>query len=488
MARTLPATTDSFAADLAKPACRADRCRTIAAVSRRAMVAWAVLLVPLALMLATMPTRPTINDVTSAEVGGWRIGTAHTPWLDGVDLARLPHVDQARLWVEHTAAGHEVISRSPGVIAAGVPAYWLWGLVAHHAAEPGGFTMVPGQVTAVVLVALALLLLWLALADLVGDATRTLAVAALGLTTPVWSVAAGGLYTHTVDLFGIAGMAWATRRERWWLVGVFGGIALWGRLHLVLVVAILGLGLAAWRRRPRIAVAIALPSLVLLALASWWSQALYGRRSPAGGYRTPGQYVAGATGGDHADQLLRYPGFLISPDRGLLVWTPALLLLLPAVVRHWRAAPDWTRLLAVAGVVYLAVQGLLNGFTGGSGFYGYRLSLETLACAFPLLAVAAHRMGRTARLLIGPVLGLQLGAIALGAVSHGFLVRQQDVWRDNALWLAVRHVPAVLVLLALTTLVGALGARVWRGRMRGAPLSAAAGPAAPMTPAGRRPG
>jgi alpha-1,2-mannosyltransferase len=450
------------------------------------MVACAVLLAPLALMLATMPLHPSINDVTSAEVGAWRIGTAHTPWLDGVDLARLPHVDEARLWIQHTAAGHDVIGRSPGVIAAGVPAYRLWGLV--HDAGPGSFSMVPGQVTAVVLVAFTLLLLWLALDGLVGLATRTLAVAVLGFTTPVWSVAAAGLYTHTVDLLGIAAMAWATRRERWWLVGLFGGIALWGRLHLALVVAILGLGLAIWRRRPRIAVTVAVPSLVLLALASWWSHALYGRWSPAGGYGTPSQYVAGAAAGDHGDQLLRYPGFLISPDRGLFVWTPALLLLLPAVVRHWRDTPDWTRLLAVAGVIYLAVQGLLDGFTGGSGFYGYRLSLETLVCAFPLLAVAAHRMSRRARLLIGPVLGLQLGAIGLGAISHGFLVRQQDVWRDNSLWLAVRHYPSVLVLLALTAAVGTLGAQVWRQRGLGTPLSAAAGAAAPTTPAGRRPG
>ncbi len=61
------------------------------------------------------------------------------------------------------------------------------------------------------------------------------------------------MWTHPVTLLGIGGMAWAASRDRWWLVGLFGGVALWGRLHTALIVAILGLAVAVARRRPRIA-------------------------------------------------------------------------------------------------------------------------------------------------------------------------------------------------------------------------------------------
>ena len=36
----------------------------------------------------------------------------------------------------------------------------------------------------------------------------------LGLTTPVWAVAANALWTHTVTILGIAGMAWAASRAK----------------------------------------------------------------------------------------------------------------------------------------------------------------------------------------------------------------------------------------------------------------------------------
>ena len=46
-----------------------------------------------------------------------------------------------------------------------------------------------------------------------------------------WSVAANGLWPHTLTVLGISGMAWAAARDRWWLVGLFGGVVVWGRLH-----------------------------------------------------------------------------------------------------------------------------------------------------------------------------------------------------------------------------------------------------------------
>ena len=96
-----------------------------------------------------------------------------------------------------------------------------------------------------------------------------------------------------------------------------------------------------------------------------------------------------------AGYLENLAGFLISPDRGLFVWTPLLLLLLPAVVRGWSSAPDWARWLALGGVTYGIAQVGLNVFHGGDAFYGYRLALEPLAAVTPLFVVSAEHAGPT---------------------------------------------------------------------------------------------
>ena len=437
--------------------------------ARRLLTGLGLVVIVLVVYLGTMATRGT-NDVESAAVAGWRFATTGSMSLDGLarhDLGTLSDQATDFLWTTTGAGGHEVISRSPGVMVAAIPAYWVWAHVGGHGSAPEAFTLAPAQVTAVFLTGCALLMLWWALEGLVAPATRTLAVAALAFATPVWTISAGGLYTHSVDVFGIGGMAWAAHRDRWWLVGLFGGIALWGRLHMVLVVAILGLVVATLRRRPGIAVRVALPSLVLLALAGLFSHAVFGHWRPTGGYGTPSAYAAHAVEADRLRQITNYVGLLVAPDRGLFVWTPVLLLLPLSVRRVWRETPDWVRALSAGGVVYLVVQGLLNGFSGGSGYFGYRLALETLVCGFPLLTLAATRMGPIARQLIGPLLGLQAGAFAIGAISHGFLVLEDDVWHDNSIWLAVRTVPSIGAFLVLTTLVGHLAGRVWRERRLG---------------------
>jgi len=426
----------------------------------RVVLAAAFVLGLLAVYLLTLTRTGATNDIESADVAGWRIAATGTPWLDGVDLAALPHVSEKLLWTVTTDDGHLTISRSPGVVAAAIPGYLLTGADG----DPHHFSLVPGAVTAAVLTTLAMLLLLGSLRGLLATPRRYAAVAILALGTPVWSVAADDLYPHAVTLPGIAGMAWAVRRERWWLAGVFGGVALWGRLHCVLIVALLGLGLAVWRRRPRIAVEMGLTSGVLLGLASLWSHWMYGHASPSGGYGSPGDYAGKAADTSHLHQVVNELGLLVAPDRGLLVWTPLLLLLLPAVVRSWRGAPDWTRLLAVAGLVYLAVQGLLNEFPGGSGFFGYRLTLETLACLFPLYAVSLPAMGRWARALVGPLAGLQVGAFLIGSIGHRWMLDITESWHDNALWYAVRTVPQLSTLLVLAVLLGLLASRIWRDR------------------------
>lgn len=416
---------------------------------------WALLL---ALYAVTISPSWSTPDVASAEVGAWRIATTGAPWVDGVhgdryvlsvDATDADHDDRARLVLfsaTNERNGHTVIARSPGVIAAGIPAYWLQDLVApSHGTE---VSTAPGGLTGSFLAATAVLLLLLALRGLVAFRLLIGAGLALALATPYWSVSADALWTHGVTTFGIAGLAWAIRYERWWLAGLFGGVAVWGRLHVAVIVAVVGVGLSLWRRQPRIAVWIGGTSLPLLAGSFAWGSWTYGHWSlfaASGGY-SQATGLAGVPDESSAGPglLTNLMGYLVSPDAGLLVWTPVLLAVVPAVVRAWSTTPDWTRVLACAGLTYLVVQAFLNIFPGGTGFWGNRLGLETLTCLVPLVVCSLAQVRARERVVALVLLAYQAGVILLGAVFD-LAHRQGTAWHEYEPYLALRDNAVVTV-------------------------------------------
>lgn len=401
----------------------------------------------------TVSTAPSL-DVYAADFAAWHIAETGDPVPDLADFPALDHNIIRDTWVVDTADGREAIGRAPGVIAAAVPAYVL--------AQPDHLTAVPGGIAAALLTAATVTLLFLLLRDRIGVRAALAAAAIFGLATPMWSVAANGMWPHTITAFGIVGMAWAADRERWWLVGLFGGIALWARLHAAVICAVLGLAVAVVRRKPAVAVRVGVVSAALLGLVSVWTHWMYGSWDPTSGYRAA-DFTSNAD--DNLLNVSNFLGFWVSPDRGLLIWTPLLVVLFPALVRGWRDLPDWSRALLGAGLVYLMIQGLLVRFSGGDAFYGYRTSLELLACATPALALSAHRTGSLARRLLAPVAVLQLVMIAPGAVHEDIGLLVADVWHKNAFWWRLFERPAAVVPVALGALcVGVAFAWFMRSR------------------------
>ena len=361
------------------------------------------------------------TDVWTTNYLSWRISATGNPWIEGLSIPRLDHNPERILWEHAAVNGHLVIGRSPGAVLASLPAYWL--------ARPATMTSWPASVTAAFLTALSVCLFYLSLVRERGPRFAAWAAVVFGFTTPVWSVAANSLWPHTVTILGITGMAWASSRGRWGWMGVFGGIALWGRLHTALIVAVLGLYTAWHRRDARIALRSGATSIGFLVLLSVWTRWIYGTFNPAGSYdSTVLAYKAHESMLNLPNQL----GMWIAPDRGILIWTPLLLLLLPALKRAWPTLPDWSRGLFWAGLAYTLLQSALNPFTGGDVFYGYRYGLEFLACSAPAFALAATRAGPLARRLAGPVIGLQLCAITLGATLDSLWLPDYDAWHDNA--------------------------------------------------------
>lgn len=390
------------------------------------------------------------TDVWSANFLSWRIGTTANPWLDGVDVGFLAHDPNRHVWMMVAANGHTVITRAPGVVVVSLPAYFLL--------HPSHMTMFPGSLTAAALTAGSVLLMFRALTDRLPTWQALVAALAFGFCSPVWSISANGVWPHTVTGLGIAGIAWASATRRWWWAGAFGGIAMWARPHAGVIVAFVGLYLAWRRREPAIALKAGSTAGAFLVALCVWTHWIYGTWNPTGSY--DGQGLVNAAH-DNWLQPVNQLGMWIAPDRGILVWTPVVLLLLPALVRSWRTLPDWSQALLLAGLLYTFIQAEMNSFTGGYLFYGYRYGLGFLACATPALSMSVPRAGRLAARLLGPTLAVQLMAFAAGAISDGLWLGPQSVWRTNAFVHAVDRLgwPG-WVLVAMFAVLGAVTGRL----------------------------
>jgi hypothetical protein len=406
------------------------------------------LLVFLAALAVYAPTvsEGVSTDVAATSLTSWQIAHTGQPWMEDLDLSAetpIPYFGPG-------ADGHTVTARTPGPIWAGVPFY------VGSSSDQSDLSYRRSGLAASVLSAAAVVMMFLALRtrmSLVG-AAGVAAVFALG--TPVWSVSADALWTHSVTVFGLAGAALAASRERWLHTGLWFAIGILGRPHVALIAALMGLGMAWSRRSPAVALRVGAISTLGLAVLVGWNRYVFGTWSVQSGYgKSAEAVVSGADTG--VGFLENLAGFLVSPDRGFLVWTPLALLLLPAVVRSRRDTPDWSRWLAAGGVAYTLLQLQLNVFTGGDAFYAYRLGLEMLVCLTPLYAFSLAAGGRIARHTAPVLLGVQVAAISFGAVVGGVFIHQDQVWTDNSLFVALRHEPLIVGLyLAVLSLGGAL--------------------------------
>lgn len=413
----------------------------LSAVGRRMAVTLALL--AFAIFALTAARTITTVDVESVDVGAWTLATTGHPWIDDVRADQLPaKPPRSALWTTtNVGNGHEVVARSIGAVLIGVPAYVVGDRLFPPADDQ--LPVRPGGVTAALLAAVALLLLIRSVAGLASGRAVAGAALAFAFTTPFWSVVGHDLWPHALTVLGVAGMAMAGRSRRWWLCGVFGGIGVLGRLHFAFLVATFGL-LLAWRHRdPALAVRVAGGSLPFVALSSVLGRLLYGSWNPNAGYRM-GDLSGWAQSQDVGDRLSALVGIFVSPGVGIFVWTPALLVVLPAVARSWRQLPAWATALLAGAVVYLAVQLWLNPFDGGIGFWGYRVTIELVVAAFPVVVLSLGRLGPRARALIPPLVGAQLGIIALGAVA-GLGIVDDDAWHTSAVLSAFQIAPAVVL-------------------------------------------
>lgn len=280
----------------------------------------------------------------------------------------------------------------PGAALLAVPLYAVWpdststwtttvsGQDVTYTVPP----IAPAAITASLAVAAAMAAMALALTEMLTKRNAALAAYTLGLATTVWSVAADKLWLHTGTILYIAVGLWlAGRRPAG--SGLAFGLATLTRPHAVLIGVGTALGRAitdrSWKVLTRMGAGIGVGSVALLL----FNYSVFGSMSVRGGYRL---YLGAFVTRDNGDLLANVWGALFDLSRGLLVFSPFLLLLIPGLPTAWRKAPAWVRGAALGGVLYFAVQLYTNRFSGGSGFWGYRYPLEMLVAATPLLAFA----------------------------------------------------------------------------------------------------
>ena len=121
---------------------------------------------------------------------------------------------------------------------------------------------------------------------------------------------------------------------------------------------------------------------------------------------------------------------LASRQRGLFIYSPFLILLLPFCVRAWRISPGWVRAAAVGAVAYAIFQAVATTFVGGDHFFSYRVQLESLALMAPLLVMCWASGIRTDHWLKWPFGAFAISAVAIHAVGVSLLTIDPDVAAD----------------------------------------------------------
>lgn len=394
-----------------------DRC-----ISTDRRLWWTIVLLMLAVFLRTAHwTYLEVNDATAAAWPAWALVHHGTIRLEGV--TGLPDI----AWFQEVN-GHLVSDRMPGVILIGVPAQFV---LAWTDVRP----IIPAVLTAAVVSALAVGTVAVVLRR-AGVSRRFAMTGALvlALGTGLWTTASTELLTHGPDALWLSLFMLALTRHRYLLAGAAIAPALLTRPHLALVAATVGLWLG-WRERsPRPLISIGVPSVAAVGLLVAWNAWVFGSANLDGGY---GGRLASATSTDVSTAhhfAVTLAGSLVSPSRGLLLYSPVVLVAIVALYRGWRQVPHWARACLMGGVLYQAAQTRVNGFSGGYSFYSNRLVVEMLVLATPAACLAYVHVAQRSPGFRRVARTLAATSIALHMVGALLYVSDATYGTDLPLW------------------------------------------------------
>jgi hypothetical protein len=342
--------------------------------------------------------------------------------------------------------GHYVSWYPVGAPLLAVPVYLPAVLAGGPGDDPG--LAVLEKLSAAVIVALSALLFLLVLRRLT---TRPLALALVivyALGTSNLSVSSQALWQHgPSQLALVAGLYCLVRArgEPWW--AALAGFPLALSVVIRPVNALVALPLAAhaaWTHR-RQAPGLVAGALPALAFQLWYNVAYFGDLWHTQLSRPSAEPLW------QASLLEALGGLLVSPGRGLLVYSPVFVLSLIGIARAWRPGGDpLVRTLSVGSVLTVLLYGKWTKWWGGDT-YGPRLLADlSPVLVLGMLPIADRLIRRRAwRLAFSLLAAWSIAAHAMGAFvdDHVAWNRRVDVeahperlwwWGDNQLVNSVR--------------------------------------------------
>lgn len=420
-----------------------------------AMSALVVLLVLLPVYLATVEWHGVLmNDVIATLHPAHQLATEGT-WV-------VEHVVADTPWYVRVEGGF-VSNRFPGTILHAVPAY--------VAAGQDEVTSEPGALTAALIAAAAMGVLHLVLRRVTTTWRAVVGALVAGLATSTWGISAAMMWTHAPGQLWLATALLAFSVDAFARSGLAFAVALLVRPQNAVIAAVCGL-VRSWQRRAVTPAAVlGATTSIGLVLFVLYTRTVLGGGGPSDDV-TP---ITGGYGSGPLDMLTSRPdrgyltnlaGFFVSPSRGLVLQAPFLVVLALGVPAAWRACDGWVRAAALGGLGYLLVQARVNGFSGGEDFLVYRLPLEALTVAAPLLAVAydrriAGRRGAATVFWTAVAWSVAVQAIAAVVWSAGSGTAAPDAPWGAGEWQQAAREAGVPLLVALAAAVAAVAVAAW---------------------------
>jgi hypothetical protein len=291
------------------------------------------------------------------------------------------------------------------------------------------------KLTASIMVAAAVALVFVALAGIFGDAAAFWVALGLGLGTNLWPLASGTLWQlETVTLgLALALFGWlrdaAHVRTRDVVIGALGlALAAGARVQAVPMAAVLVLGLVVrigWRRAtPGLCVLAASAAALMWVQWNWFGSVL----GAAQALQDANLAAHAVTGTLAAKPWVGALGLLVSPSRGLIVFSPIVLIPIFAAPGVWaRRNPNGEGWWLLAAAVQFAGYSCYSMWWGGHT-YGPRYLVDALVALAPAACVGMHWVRRTSwrKAVAGAALAFSVAVAATGA-----FVYPADMWNQG---------------------------------------------------------
>ena len=381
------------------------------------------------------PMKVSIEDWNSAADEAYRDGRLQTPERQYYLAATTrPEVYVTTFGLGATLAGLPVYALLDLFVDIEAERFWWW-----HG----------GALTASLLTALAALFVFLSARRFVKPLPALLMALAFGLGSCVWPVSSQALWQHPAATFCLSLGAWFMLRspERLraaaWCGAAFGMAVLCRPTTAVVVVCAGAYLLCVDRRRFAVYVVGGLPFLVILAA---YNAYYFGSPFVFGQTVASTTIALRGTGSENLWQsswLESLPGLFISPSRGLVWFSPVLLLGLVSAAAVWRE-PRYRLLIPMQAAVVLMILVAGKWFDWGGGLtWGYRSIVETTPFLTLLMIPIIERViaGRAMRVVFVALLLYSVGVQFVGSWSYSavgwdtMIKREYDDPNHASVWM-----------------------------------------------------